>query len=70
MNAFDSTVLKMETLPESDVIEIENYSKDLFLPLTGEEILNDLQVSHQQIEQGKCIEMEQAIEAIQNKYGL
>ncbi len=79
MNAFDSTVLMMEALPESDLIEIENFTKNLYMlrnskspfrPLTGEEILKDLQISREQVEQGKCKEMGQAIEEIRNKYGL
>lgn len=46
MNAFDRTVLMMEALQESDLREIENFTKKLymirnskrpFLPLIGEE---------------------------------
>ena len=31
MNAFDSTGLMMEALPESDLIEIENLTKKLYM---------------------------------------
>lgn len=79
MSAFENTVSMMEVLPESDLIEIENFTKKLYMlrnsespfhPLTEEEILNDLQISREQIAQGKCKEMGQAIEEIRNKYGL
>lgn len=49
---------------------LKEQGKSSFHPLTGEEILNDLQVSREQIEQGKCVEMGQAIEETRNKYGL
>lgn len=79
MSTFENTVSMMEALPESDLIEIENFTRKLYMlrntespfgPLKGEEILNDLQVSREQISQGKCKEMGQAIEGIRKKYGL
>lgn len=79
MNTFENTVSMMETLPEADLVEIQNFTKKLYMlritespfrPLTGDDILNDLQTSREQIAQGKCKEMGQAIEGIRNKYGL
>ena len=79
MNTFENTVSMMEALPESDLIEIENFTKKLYMlriaespfrPVSGEDILNDLQISREQTAQGKCKEMGQAIEGIRNKYGL
>ncbi len=79
MTVFENTVSMMEALPESDLIEIQNFIKKLhilrsaespFRPLTEDEIMNDLSVSREQIAQGKCREMGQAIEGIRRKYGL
>lgn len=79
MNTIENTVLMMEALPEADLIEIQNFTKKLYMlrnsespfrPLTGEEILADLQISREQIAQGKCKEMGQAITEIRRKYGL
>lgn len=79
MNTFESTVSMMEVLPESDLIEIQNFTKKLYMlrnadspfhPLSEDDILNDLQISREQIAQGKYKEMGQAIEEIRHKYGL
>lgn len=79
MNTFENTVSMMEALPEADLIEIQNFTKKLYMlraaespfrSVTGEEILNDLQISREQVAQGRCKEMGQAIEGIRKKYGL
>lgn len=79
MNILENTVSMMEALPESDLIEIQNFTKRLYMlrcaespfcPLSGEDIMNDLRISREQVAQGKCKEMGQAIEEIRNKYGL
>lgn len=78
MNTFENTVSMMEALPEADLIEIQNFTKKLYMlrnnkspfrPLTEEDIINDLSVSREQVAQGKCREMGQAIEGIRRKYG-
>ena len=79
MNTLENTVLMMEALSEADLIEIQNFTKKLYIlrnaespfrPLTEDDIMNDLSVSREQIAQGKCREMGQAIEGIRYKYGL
>lgn len=79
MSTFENTVSMMEALSEADLIKIQNFTKKLYMlrsaespfrPLTENEIMNDLSVSREQIAQGKCREMGQAIEGIRRKYGL
>lgn len=79
MNTLENTVSMMEMLPEADLMKIQNFTKklfnlhnadSLFKPLSEEDILSDLEISRNQIAQGKCKEMGQAIEGIREKYGL
>lgn len=79
MNTLENTVSMMEMLPEADLVKIHNFTKKLFnlhntdnplKPLSEEDILRDLEISRNQIAQGKCKEMGQAIEGIREKYGL
>lgn len=79
MNTLENTVSMMEMLPEADLEKIQNFTKKLFnlhvadcpfRPLSEEDILRDLEISRNQIAQGKCKEMGQAIEEMRTKYGL
>lgn len=79
MNTLENTVSMMKMLPESDLVKIQDFTKKLFnlhitdnpfKPLSEEDILRDLEISRNQIAQGKCKEMGPAIEGIRAKYGL
>ena len=79
MSTLQNTISMMETLPETDLIKIQNFTKKLsqrrelvrFLPpKSREDIYRDLEISRQQAAEGKCQEMGEALAEIRAKYGL
>ena len=79
MSTLESTISILEVLPEADLLEVQQFAKRLFtlrsdkrpFPLKSrEEIYKDLEISRQQVAEGKCQEMGQALAEIREKYGL
>jgi hypothetical protein len=79
MSTLENTISILEVLPETDLIKIQDLAKKLFqqrrsecpFPLKSrEDFYRDLEISRKQAAEGKCTEMEQAIEEIREKYGL
>lgn len=86
MNTLENTVSMMKSLPETDLLEIQNFTRKLFQrresktvdeavgkflkPMSREDIYRDLEVSRKQAAEGKCVEMGQALVEIRKKYGL
>ena len=86
MNTLQNTISMLKTLPEADLIKIQNFTKKLsrrhelesidtavsqFLPSKSrEDIYKDLEISRQQAAEGKCQRMEQALTEIRTKYEL
>lgn len=79
MNTLEHTISMMEVLPEADLLQIHQLTKKLFRlrntktslnPLNEKDILNDLEISRNQIANKKCEDMGQALEKIREKYGL
>ena len=79
MTVLENTISMIKILPEADLEEIQIFAKKLlqkrnvgcpFALKSKEDIYKDLEISRQQIDDGKCKEMGQAIEGIRKKYGL
>lgn len=79
MSTLESTISMLEVLPEADLVKIQDFIKKLFRqrgascpfqPKSQEEIYRDLEISRQQVVEGKCQEMGQALAEISEKYGL
>ncbi|MCD8004891.1 MAG: hypothetical protein LUE91_04495 [Oscillospiraceae bacterium] len=68
----------LEVMPEDARLKVMEYTRELFtarkpanpfVPLTQEQILADLEKSHQQIIEGKGISMREAMDDLGRKYG-
>ena len=77
MSTLEQTVSMLETLPEDDVKAIHDIiyrfyirKRSPFTPLTREKLLGDLAISREQIANGECKELGEAIQEIEEKYGL
>jgi EAL domain-containing protein (putative c-di-GMP-specific phosphodiesterase class I) len=79
MSTIEATISMMEVLPEDDLVQIRNFTtmlyekrkeNNLFVPLTEEKLMNDLETSRAQIEQGKCQNMKTVLEQLGAKYGI
>ena len=79
MSILESTISILEVLPEADLLEVQQFAKRLFMlrsdkrpfPLKSrEEIYKDLEISRQQVAEGKCQEMGHTLTEIREKYGL
>lgn len=78
MSTLESTVSMLEILPESDVQIVYNITKDLleqrkssvFKPVTKEQVMQDLETSTKQIEEGKYRSADEVIGRLREKYGL
>ena len=79
MGTLESTISILEVLPEADLLEVQQFAKNLFMlrrdkhqfsPKSREEIYKDLEVSRQQAAEGKCQDMGKALAEIREKYGL
>lgn len=86
MSTLQNTISMMKSLPEADLIKIQDFTKKLFnrheleaadeavgrflTPKSREDIYRDLEISRQQVAEGKCQEMGEALAEIRAKYGL
>jgi len=86
MSTLENTVAMMKTLPEVDLVKIQDFVKGLlcdremeavdeavgkFLkPMSREDFYRDLEISRQQASEGKCQEMGEALAEIRRKYEL
>ncbi|MCD8376707.1 MAG: hypothetical protein LUD69_07160 [Oscillospiraceae bacterium] len=78
MSTIEATVSMLEVMPEDARLKVMEYTRELFtarkpanpfVPLTQEQILADLEKSHQQIIEGKGISMREAMDDLGRKYG-
>ena len=85
MSTLQNTISMMETLPETDLIKIQNFTKKLsqrreletadeavgrFLPpKSREDIYRDLEISRKQIEMGQCSSAEEVFNGLEQRYG-
>ena len=77
MSTLESTISMLRVLPEADVEVIFEMTKKLFedksspfVPVSKEQILQDVDVSEKQIEQGKTTGASEAIQELRKRYGL
>lgn len=79
MTMLESTISMIKVMPESDLVEIQNFARKLLMrhdadcpfPLKNrEDIYKELETSRQQASEGKCQDMGQALAEIRKKYGL
>ena len=79
MTILESTISMIKVMPESDLVEIQNFARNLLMrhdadcpfPLKNrEDIYKELETSRQQASEGKCQDMGQALAEIRKKYGL
>lgn len=85
MSTLQNTITMMKTLPEADLIKIQDFTKKLsqrheleaadeavgrFLPLKSQEdIYKDLETSRKQIEMGQCSSAEEVFNGLEQRYG-
>ena len=77
MSTLESTISMLRVLPEADVEVIFEMTKKLFedksspfVPVSKEQILQDVHISEKQIEQGKTTGASEAIQELRKRYGL
>ncbi|MBR3108611.1 MAG: hypothetical protein IKH30_15740 [Clostridia bacterium] len=77
MSTLESTISMLRVMPEADVRIIFEMTKKLFddkvspfAPVSKQQILQDVDASAAQIEQGKTIRASDAIQSLRTKYGL
>ncbi len=78
MSTLEATVSMLEAMPEEARLQVFEYTQNLFgakkpqnpfLPLTKDQILEDLAVSRKQIDEGEVCSMEDALDELEKKYG-
>lgn len=77
MSTLESTISMLRVMPEADVRIIFEMTKKLFddkaspfAPVSKQQILQDVDASAAQIEQGKTVKASDAIQSLRTKYGL
>lgn len=78
MSTLESTFSMLEILPESDIQYVFNITKELlekrkasaFNPVSKQEVLEDLEISTQQIENGQYYTGDDVLHQLRDKYGL
>ena len=77
MSTLESTISMLRVMPEADVRVIFEMTKKLFddkaspfAPVSKKQILQDVDVTSRQIEQGNTQDTEEAIRELKTKYGL
>lgn len=77
MSTLESTISMLRVLPEADVEVIFEMTKKLFedksspfIPVSKEQILQDVEISEKQIDQGKKTGASEAIQELRKRYGL
>ena len=77
MTLTEATKSMLDVLPEADVRVVYTVTKSLFdkeaspfKPLSRQQILDDLEISRQQIESGDYLDFDEAISQIEAEYGL
>ncbi len=78
MSTLEATVSMLEAMPEEARLQVFEYTQNLFgakerenpfLPLTKDQILEDLAVSRKQIDEGEVCPMDDALDELEKKYG-
>lgn len=78
MSTVEATVSMLETMPEDARIMVYNYTQSLFTsrkpenpftPLTTDIILSDLEESRKQINEGKGLNISDALDELGEKHG-
>ena len=78
MSTLEQTVSMLENMPEEARILVFNYTQDLFTSrkpespfkkITSEEVLNDLELSRSQIENGQGMDMKKALFEMGERHG-
>ena len=76
---FRSTISMIKVMPEADLAEVQNFARKLLqrrdagcpFPLKSrEDIYKDLEVSHQQIQNGEYQEAGEFIAEVRKEYGI
>ena len=77
MSTLESTISMLRVMPEADVRIIFEMTKKLFddiaspfAPVSKKQILQDVDVSSRQVEQGNTQDTAEAIRELKTKYGL
>lgn len=78
MSTLEATVSMLETMPEEARLLVFKYTQSLFTapkpanpftPKSKNDILDDLAESRQQIADGSCVDMKQALQEMGAKHG-
>ena len=77
MSTLEQTISMLNVLPEEDLRAIHDIIYRFYIresspytSLTKEKVMNDLAISREQITNGECKELGEAIREIEAKYGL
>lgn len=78
MTVLENTMSMLEMMPDSDVLEVQNYAKNLlikdtsnpFQPLTRGQIMHDLEISTEQFENGQYSNADEVHRRIRDRYGI
>ena len=78
MSTLDATISMLEVMPEEARQLVYKYTKGLFTaykpanpfgPVSREQVLKDLEISRQQVEDGKVQDMGEALEEMRRRHG-
>ena len=86
MNTLENTISMLKTLPETDLLEIQNFTRKLskrheleaadgavgkFLqPMSREDFMQDVETAEQEIADGKYSSAEEVFNGLEQRYGI
>lgn len=86
MSTLENTVSMMKTLPETDLIKIQDFTEKLFQrrkfeaadeavrkilkPMSREDFMRDIEVAEQEIANGKYSSAKEVFDELEHRYGL
>ncbi len=86
MNTLENTVSMMKSLPETDLLKIQSFTKRLFQrheseaadeaagrflkPMLREDFMRDIEIAEQEIANGNCNSAKEVFDELEHRYGL
>ena len=86
MSTLENTVSMMKTLPETDLLEIQSFTRKLFQrreskkadeavrkflkPMSREDIMKNIEIAEQEIADGKYRSADNVFNGLEHRYGL
>ena len=85
MSTLENTISMMKTLPDADLIKIQDFIRKLFLqqeheaidtavskilkPMSKDDFINDVKTAEKEIANGKCKNAEEVFDGLEQRYG-